>query len=84
MGGARLYRSQTTRVNAPVQPLLASGPQFHLLVRGADPDPVRGRFGAFVGILCNTVLQTRENRGNNTIRTPSDTSCSMSDPTLAI
>ena len=45
MGGARLYRSQTARVNAPVRPLIASGPQFHLLVRGADPEPVRIRTG---------------------------------------
>ena len=55
VGGARLYRSQTARVNAPVWPLIASGPQFHLLVRGADPEPVRGRFVAYVGILCDTV-----------------------------
>ena len=45
VGGARLYRSQTARVNAPVRPLIASGPQFHLLVRGADPEPVRIRTG---------------------------------------
>ena len=45
MGGARLYRSQTARVNAPVRPLIASGPQFHLLVRGANPEPVRVRTG---------------------------------------
>ena len=40
-----LYRSQTARVNAPVQPLITSGPQFHLLVRGANPEPVRVRTG---------------------------------------
>ena len=45
MGGARLYRSQTARVNAPVRPLIASGPQFHLLVRGANLEPVRIRTG---------------------------------------
>jgi hypothetical protein len=64
VGGARLYRSQTARVNAPVRPLIASGPQFHLLVRGADrnqsgsePDPVRDRFVAYVGILCDRVCR---------------------------
>ena len=41
VGGARLYQSQTARVNAPVRPLIASGPQFHLLVQGADPELVR-------------------------------------------
>jgi hypothetical protein len=45
VGGARLYRSQTARVNAPVQPLIASGPQFHLLVRGANLEPVRIQTG---------------------------------------
>ena len=55
VGGARLYWSQTARVNTPVRPLIASGPQFHLLVWGADPEPVRGQFVAYVGILCDRI-----------------------------
>jgi hypothetical protein len=61
VGGARLYRSQTARVNAPVRPLIASGPQFHLLVRGADPEPVRIRTepgsGPIRGLRRHTVRQ---------------------------
>ena len=59
VGGARLYRSQTARVNAPGRPLIASGPQFYLLVQSADPEPVRGRFVAYVGILCDKSLWFR-------------------------
>ena len=49
MGGAKLYRSQTTRVKASVQPLFASGPHFHLQVRDTNLDPARARTGADSG-----------------------------------
>jgi hypothetical protein len=56
VGGARLYRSQTARVNAPVRPLIASGPQF-LHVRDAGPGRVRFGFGPFRGLCRPTVRQ---------------------------
>ena len=37
MGGARLYRSQTARVNAPVRPLIASGPPIPPPSTGCQP-----------------------------------------------
>ena len=56
MGGARLYRSQTARVNAPVRSLIASGPQF-LHVRNAGPGRVQIGFGPFRGLCRPTVRQ---------------------------
>jgi hypothetical protein len=47
--GAELYQSQTARVKASVRPLIASGPQFHLPVRDADPGPFQGSSGAVPG-----------------------------------
>ena len=57
VGGARLYRSQTARVNAPGQPLIASGSQF-LYVRDAGPGQVRIGFGPFRGLCRPTVRHT--------------------------
>ena len=54
VGGARLYRSQTARVNAPVRPLIASGPQF-LYVRDAGPSRVRIGLGPFRSLCQPTV-----------------------------
>jgi hypothetical protein len=54
VGGARLYRSQTARVNAPVQSLIASGPQF-LHVWDASPGRVQIRFGPFRSLCRPTV-----------------------------
>jgi hypothetical protein len=56
MRGAKLYRSLTARVNAPVRPLIASGPQF-LHIRDAGPDRVRIGFGPFRGLCWHTVRQ---------------------------
>jgi hypothetical protein len=39
VGGARLYRSQTARVNAPVRPLIASGPPIPPSSTGCRPGP---------------------------------------------
>ena len=61
VGGARLYRSQTARVNAPVRPLIASGPQF-LYVRDASPGRVRIGFGPFQGLCRPTVGQAAQTR----------------------
>ena len=65
MGGARLYRSQTARVNAPVRPLIASGPPIpppSIRCRpGAGPIPNRARFVAVSGPMsayCATVTSS--------------------------
>ena len=67
MGGARLYRSQTARVNAPVRPLIASGPQF-LHVRDAGPGPVRIGFGPFRSLCRPTVRHTAVDTGTEKLK----------------
>jgi hypothetical protein len=51
VGGAKLYQSQTARVIASVQPLIASGPQFHLQIRDANLGPFQGSSGAVLGLM---------------------------------